>query len=109
MPYQQELFYRPAQAYARRSDPRTSHEAAAGFSEDKLTEIQRDVLDYFRRFKSGSDEDLYEYLVRSKKYLATQSTLRTRRSELVRKGLLRDSGKRLKNAGGHSMIMWELA
>jgi hypothetical protein len=96
----------PPKANARRTDPDTSHEAAASFSEKRLTAIQGDVLSFFRQVRRATDEELERVLL--VKYPGF-STLRKRRTDLLQMGLLRDSGQRKRNASGHNMILWELS
>jgi hypothetical protein len=93
-------------AHARRSDPDTSHASAAAFTEDRLTQIQRDVLDFFRSHGRATDEDIEDAL--SSKHPAF-STLRKRRTDLVQRGFLRDTGERRLNRNNRKMIVWEIA
>jgi hypothetical protein len=92
-------------ATARRTDPDTSHAAAASFTEQKLTEIQRDVLSFFRQVRRATDEQLETCLHLKHPGF---STLRKRRTDLVQMGLLRDSGERAVNGGCRKMIVWEI-
>jgi len=87
-------------AYARNTDPGTSHEAAAKVT-PKLRKLQQEVLDIFQRHRRLTDLDLQEVT-----YTAG-STYRTRRSELVKMGLLRNSGDR-KHQAGANRIVWEI-
>lgn len=92
-------------ATARRTDPDTSHAAAASFTEQRLTAIQSDVLSFFRQVRRATDEQL-ETCLRLKH--PGFSTLRKRRTDLVQMGLLRDSGERAINDGHRRMIVWEI-
>ena len=99
---------------ARRSDPGTSHAAAASVRE--LTVKQRAVRTVFRRYASLgglTDEQLaakYDYEVRMAG-LPEQSAsgLRTRRAELVRRGDLVDTGRKRTMSTGRQAIVWGLA
>jgi len=96
---------RTVRATARNSDPDTSHQAAAAFTEERLTEIQGAVLAYFRAVRRATDEQLEDAL--GGRYSAF-STLRKRRTDLKHMGYLRDSGVRVVNRNGRAMVVWEL-
>ena len=72
----------------RRTDPVTSRQAAEGVI-NKITDIQQRVLNYaLARGSVGfTDEQLNNY------HHTYKSTYRSRRAELVKKGLIVDSGK----------------
>jgi len=99
------LPYRGQAATARLSDPETSHEAAAAFSQKRLTAIQLDVLTWFRSVGQGTDEELEAALLGKHPGF---STLRKRRCELVDKGLLEDSGEGRVNRNGRKMVVWRV-
>lgn len=87
----------------RRTDPGTSFQAAAAVA-PKLREIQKVVLEHLRAAGARGMTDLD---------LQTEcgdhgSTFRTRRSELVDLGLVRDSGRRLLQ-DGRKRIVWVIA
>ena len=94
------------QAHARTSDPWTSHAAAASLASDKIRGAQSAVLRFLRR--NGPMED--ERLVKLYNGDPTQSPsgLRTRRAELVKKGLIVDSGKRIVTKSGRKAIVWQV-
>jgi hypothetical protein len=94
------------QARARRTDPETSREAASSFTPVRLTEIQKDVLAFFRSHGPATDEELRESL--EAKHPA-ESTLRKRRTELVQRGLLHDTGTTKFSGNRRRMIVWECA
>lgn len=75
-------------AHARRSDPQTSHDAAAAVT-PKLNELQRKVENYAGLIGSHgfTDAEMAEY------FESTKSTLRTRRAELAERNIIVDSGK----------------
>ncbi len=101
-------------AYARTSDPVTSHEAAATLTPEKLRMSQAAVL---RLFNVGPMHDVAlvdKYAIARVRYpewypQQSESGLRTRRKELVRKGLLVDSGERARLVSGRNAIIWRLA
>ena len=86
----------------RTTDPETSKEAAVSIS-DKLTAIQDMVLTWAkeRGVRGFIDADLerafHEY---------GPSTLRTRRNELVARGLIEDSGFRVTVHNNRRRIVW---
>jgi len=88
---------------ARKTDPHTSLEAAASLRAVRITKTRQAILACLRRHPEGlTDEQLNGFL----NYLASDSGLRTRRSELVEGGLVADSGKRLRSKSGRRMIVW---
>lgn len=97
--------------HARITDPETSHEAAKSVS--KLKDTYDTILTAFGTLGPMNDEQLiklwrvgvHELGWRS----ASESGIRSRRSELVAQGKLRDSGKRQKMQSGRMSIVWELA
>jgi len=99
-----------ALAHARNSDPQTSRDAAN--SVDGVTELQGRLLQLFDSASVGyTDEELIRsYASAFGSYFpASESSIRSRRSELVTKGFLRDSEKRrLTKMGGKSTV-WMLS
>ena len=111
---------KPIKAHARNTDPETSREAAE--SVRRPTAKQNCVLAVlgFIEFRKGiSDEHLvmaynssfYGGLGDKLQGLSRQSEsgIRSRRAELVRKGLIVDSGRRVKTSSGRNAIVWRLA
>lgn len=90
---------------ARNSDPETSHAAAASLSAKKIRESQRLIYDALRHYGPMTDEDMY--LRHSHWWTMSPSGARTRRSELVKMGKVRDSGRRETLASGRKSIVWE--
>lgn len=89
---------------ARRTDPKTSHDAAESVYD--VTATQDYVLRALR--KPRTDVELLEAYRNFKRApRASESGLRTRRSELVRQGLVRDSGRRVVLESGRAAIVWE--
>ena len=89
---------------ARRTDPKTSHDAADGVRD--VTATQDYVLRALRRPRTDVElVEAYRNFKRAPR--ASESGLRTRRSELVRRGLVRDSGRRIVLESGRAAIVWE--
>ena len=100
-----------AKARARRTDPETSHEAAASVTE--LGKKQAAVLAVVRRLKQCTDVQLVErYMLPedSDELFVSQSIsgIRTRRAELVRKGLVRFTGRYGTTDRGRRTRVWEV-
>jgi hypothetical protein len=92
----------PHGAY-RRAGPETSKEAGLAMRGDRLTEIQEDVLAFFRYNGPSTDEELEDSLAGKHPGF---STLRKRRSELAQAKRLCDTGQRKMNRNGRRMIVW---
>jgi len=83
----------------RHTDPDTSR---IYLSADRTTQIQRDILNYMRRYPGGvTDMDIQNFFGNH------GATYRTRRKELVDKGLITDSGIRMRQEG-RRRILWVL-
>jgi len=89
----------PPQRY-RSTDPSTSVEAAESVS-PAIRDAQQQVLDWLGKQPNGAtDEELLAAMG------SRSSHFRTRRSELVDRGLVRDSGQTRKLASGRKGIVW---
>lgn len=94
-------------AHARKSDPITSHLAADSIGD--TTELQKRILVLLQISHIGLND---EQLIKCYKsaygitFPASDSSIRSRRSELVIKGYLRDSGYTRPTATGHKSIVW---
>lgn len=99
---------REPRAHARRTDPQTSHDAAASIAADQLRDSQRAVLDVLRHHGPIDDHTL-EGIYGMLDQLPPQSVsgLRTRRRELVERGLVADTGERVKLPSGRTAIVWK--
>lgn len=97
-----------ATAFARRSDPETSHEAAASLDPDTMRRSQKEVYQVFHQWHPAGITDL-ELVEWAGRWGVKQSPsgLRTRRRELVDGGLLRFSGE-YKKIGTRRHRIWEL-
>lgn len=93
----------PQEAHARHTDPDTSHEAAEAIS-PRLRELQALVLAYAYANPSGFiDPEMNVH------FETHSSTYRTRRSELVDKGMIEDTGAREQIDGkGRRFIVWAI-
>jgi len=88
---------------ARVSDPVTSHDAAE--SVDRVTETQEYVLKALRRPRV--DVELVEaYRAFKRAPRASESGIRSRRAELVDRGLVVDTGRRVRLESGRFAIVW---
>lgn len=92
---------RGERAVARRTDPDTSHDAAESIR--NLRASQDAVLATFWRFGPMTDQELVDRYAGPPQ---STSGLRTRRHELVDRGLIRDSGERRKLESGRLAIVW---
>lgn len=99
----------PAAHQARRTDPATSHAAAAGITLERLTAVQRLVIDQLRTHGPMTDEELLRSVAidTGKDYPA--STIKTRRSELVAAGVVVDTGETRPTRFGRAAIVWAKA
>jgi hypothetical protein len=91
---------------ARKTDPQTSHDAAKSVKD--VSKTKQAILRLLR--KHQSDMQLvanYSKLARQNKApRASESGIRSRRAELVKLGLVKDTGKRDKSASNRQMIVW---
>lgn len=97
-------------ALARRTDPETSHEAAKSVSEESITETQRAIIkllgttpmnddQLFQMYFQGAEQGYWKH--------ASMSGVRSRRSELVKRGIVKNVG-RTKTSFGRAAIIWGL-
>jgi hypothetical protein len=97
------------EARARATDPGTSWEAARSLSSERLRASQAAVLDLLRGLGPATDETIAEeYERRGLEPYQSPSGLRTRRSELVRAGRVRDSGQLARLRSGRRSKLWEV-
>ncbi len=95
--------------FARKTDPVTSHEAAA--SVDGITATQQAIMQLIQ-LQPMTDQRLVEFYakqIRKGAPRASESGIRTRRAELVAKGLIKDSGLREKLDSGRNAVVWSRA
>jgi len=84
---QTDLFQR---SHTRREDPRTSRQAAH-FIAGGVSNLQRLVLDYIKAHRGTTDREMVDAL--RKEHGGSESTYRTRRSELEDMGLVVQLGE----------------
>lgn len=96
---------RRTKAKARGTDPQTSHRAAASVS--GLSESQQMVLEALRREGPMHDEAIYAAVRSIPGNFISLSGCRTRRSELVDRGLVEDSGLRTLTQHSRETIIWK--
>lgn len=94
-------------AVARRTDPPTSHAAAASVT--NLRASHRRVIQLFRTYGPMTDAEALEAAI-SDGWHVSPSGLRSRRSEVTppRGRGIRDSGKKRKSEFGQEAVVWEL-
>lgn len=92
-------------AKARRSDPVTSHQAAQ--SVQNISYTHRDILRTLQLHGPMHDQLLIESILSRYGRISSEAGIRSRRAELVTKGLVRDSGQRVKLPSGRQSIVWE--
>lgn len=88
--------------FARTTDPETSHEAAQSVT--NITPLKQEILQ--RLMTPMTDADLFALLKTSSRLIVTESGVRSRRSELVQAGLVKDTGARQKLNTGRNAIVW---
>jgi hypothetical protein len=91
-------------AKARKTDPSTSHQAAA--SVRNVTDTQKAILKALKRGLTDNDL-LVAYRNLRKAPQASDSGIRSRRAELVAQELVADTGKRVKLPSGRNAIVWK--
>lgn len=96
-------------AHARNTDIRTSHDAAD--SVEDLTALQNRIMSLFGGIGNGlTDEELIRAYARAygSFYPSSDSSIRSRRSELVHTQFLRDSGDKRLTKAGRATTVWRL-
>jgi hypothetical protein len=100
------------QAHARNSDPETSH--AASRSVVNIGRVREQIRELFKAFPKGMTDEQMIYFFREMQRVrtdwknASDSGLRSRRSELVTLGFVEDSGELGKTEMGNPAIIWRL-
>jgi len=90
------------QAHARNADPVTSHQAAESVT--NMRTLHSLILGVLVSAGPLTDEGIAENFSYA---MFSPSGLRSRRAELVRMGLVRDSGERKLTRSGRKTIVWE--
>lgn len=92
---------------ARSGDPETSRVAAASVDEHSQRTLQRAVLRILREYGPLTDNDIALAHKQTSVVPFSLSGLRTRRHELVVRGLVHDSGRREVLESGRRAVVWE--
>lgn len=96
-----------AEAHARNTDPETSHAAARSITSERIRASQQIVLSILKTYGPLTDEDIWSYVLGlGHRGHLSPSGARTRRSELVALGRVRDTGERKTLASGRQAIVW---
>ena len=103
MPAQTIFAWMEPPAHARWSDPPTSHEAARSVT--RIRESQRFILSVLQAEGPLTDEELFAAVTRRGRKISP-SGCRTRRNELVKFGLVRDSGRHRRLPSGRWSVVW---
>lgn len=101
-----EAWVRRLIARARPTDPETSWEAARSLSD--LPARMRAVASILVATPMADHEMVTAYAQVPSLPAQSPSGLRTRRAELVKAGIVRDSGRRTETPSGRAAIVWEL-
>ena len=97
------VYAQPDQAHARKTDPSTSHAAAASMKPAKLAHQRRLVYETLKARGPMTDWDLVNCLPGE-----SPSGVRTRRKELASAGLVCDSGGKQRLPSGRAAIVWRV-
>jgi hypothetical protein len=88
-------------------DPNTSHEAEKSVTGLALS--YRVILGALRDYGPMNDESLIKVWRKTQTKTASDSGIRSRRSELAATGLVIDSGERQRMDSGRMSIVWSIA
>jgi hypothetical protein len=93
-------------AQARNTDPQTSHDAAK--SVRNIPYSKKAILSLLRKHQSDMQlvANYTKLVTQNKAPRASESGIRSRRAELVKLGLVKDTGKRDLSASNRQMIVW---
>lgn len=96
--------------HSRWSDPATSREAANSISQEKLNQTQERVLSIVRIHGPVTDEEVIaHYRQLWPESRTSEQSIRSRRSELTKRGLILQAGKFGTTALGGKCRMWRAA
>lgn len=93
---------------ARRTDPATSKAAARSLDPTRLRAVHKVLCKLLEKYGPMTDAGIADRWPRFSALLVSPSGLRSRRAELVKAKLVRDSGKRETTNSGRQTIVWEL-
>jgi len=96
-------------AHARKSDPMTSQYAAQSVT--RTTELQARILQCFEMSNGLTDEELIALYRKTFgiSHPATDSSLRTRRSDLHYSNAIQNTGQTRPSQTGRKSIVWDVA
>lgn len=100
-------------ARARRTDPETSHAAAQSVD---VNPNQQGILTVFRRYKTMTDQEMVSHYDNARLFenwgkrlpQQSESGMRTRRAELVKKGVIEWNGHKKVLDTGRQARVWAL-
>lgn len=92
---------------ARKTDPHTSHEAAAALDPIRVSNVQFAIVDLLRTYGPMSDGEIAQYYRGLGHPSHSDSGLRTRRHELVDAGIV-EAYSTFTNQRGRSVLRWDL-
>lgn len=94
--------------HARVTDPQTSHDAANSVTNTAQTKTA--IVEIYKKFGPLTDPELiikyYEMVAKGLAPNASESGIRTRRSELVTMGIIENTGFKEKLPSGRNAIIW---
>ena len=96
-------------AHARWNDPSTSRLAAESVTLEKLSQVQERVLSIVRMHGPLTDEELENRYLDLWPGSASPQSIRSRRSELARKGLVTRLGRLGETSWGRPCAIWRAA
>ena len=97
---------KPADTRARRADPETSLAAAPEQANALAAATRRAIYTILKTYGPLTDEQI-AYHASVEGWYTSPSGLRTRRSELVERNLVQDSGQRARTTAGRATIIWK--
>ena len=94
---------------ARTTDPQTSHSASASVRQSTVRRLRLLIIQILEdNNKPMSDEEIYGYIDWLTYEPVSPSSFRTRRSELVDRGVVRAADRKGVTAAGRACTRWEL-
>lgn len=91
-------------AKARNTDPQTSHEAAASVDNIKQTQF---MIWHLLEIPKHDVDLIKSYRAYPNIPQPSESGIRSRRAELVARGMVKDTGHRVKLPSGRRAIVWQ--
>jgi hypothetical protein len=96
------------EAHARREDPETSHEAAASVTPESISIQKRNIISTLRKLQLASDRQIIRAYHRDFGKRVSEQSIRSRRNELTKAGLIEWSGKFQTPPSGRRERLWRL-